>query len=71
MKQINSTSTCCKEEDDRVDRKVLLLNASEEVISVIDWFKAIHMLFTGKAIKPFNYDEYHEIKTKHSALNFN
>lgn len=62
MKQLNSTSTCCKEED-RGDRKVLLLNASEEVISVIDWFKAVHMLCTGKATKPFNYEKYHEIKT--------
>lgn len=58
------TSTCCDEsEDNRVDRKVLLLNASEEVISVIDWIKAIHMLFTGKAMKPYNYEKYYEIKT--------
>jgi len=63
MKQTNSTSTCCEAEEDRGDRKVLLLNASEEIISVIDWFKAVHMLCTGKATKPFNYESYHEIKT--------
>lgn len=57
------TSTCCDSEENRVDRNVLLLNASEEVISVIEWFKAIQLLFTGKATKPFNYEKYHEIKT--------
>lgn len=63
MKQLNSTLTCYEEEENQADRKVLLLNASEEIISVIDWVKAVHMLFTGKATKPFNYEKYHEIKT--------
>lgn len=60
----SKTSTCCEEtEDERGDRTVLLLNASEEVISVIDWTKAVNLLFSGKATKPYNFEEYHEIKT--------
>jgi 5-methylcytosine-specific restriction endonuclease McrA len=56
------TSTCCEIEN-RHARTVLLLNASEEIISVIDWTRAITLLFAGKAIKPYNYEEYHEIQT--------
>lgn len=62
----HQTSTCSDEqtEDDRkTDNEVLLLNASEEVITVIDWKKAVHLLFTGKATKPYNYDHCYEIKT--------
>lgn len=55
----HKTSICCEKED----RRVLLLNASEEVIKVIDWYKAVTLLFSGKAEKPFNYEEYHEIRT--------
>lgn len=44
-------------------RDVLLLNASEEVISVIDWQKAINLLFSGKATKPYNYSHCYSIKT--------
>jgi 5-methylcytosine-specific restriction endonuclease McrA len=44
-------------------RDVLLLNASEEVISVIDWQKAINLLFSGKATKPYNYSHSYSIKT--------
>jgi 5-methylcytosine-specific restriction endonuclease McrA len=44
-------------------RDVLLLNASEEVISVIDWQRAINLLFSGKATKPYNYSHTYSIKT--------
>ena len=44
-------------------RKVLLLNASEEVISFIDWKKAVILLCSGKARKPFNYEGEYQIKT--------
>jgi 5-methylcytosine-specific restriction endonuclease McrA len=44
-------------------KDVLLLNASEEVISVIDWMKAVKLLMAGKATKPYNYEDYHEITT--------
>jgi 5-methylcytosine-specific restriction endonuclease McrA len=45
------------------DRKVLLLNASEQVIGVIDWWKAVTMLMQGKARSPFNYEHCYDIKT--------
>jgi len=45
------------------DRKVLLLNSSEQVISVIDWWRAVAMLMQGKARSPFNYEHCYEIKT--------
>jgi len=44
-------------------RKVLLLNASEEVISFIDWRKAVTLLYSGKARRPFNYEGEYEIRT--------
>lgn len=44
-------------------KKVLLLNASEEVISFIDWKKAVNLLYSGKARKPFNYNGEYEIRT--------
>ena len=46
-----------------MNKDVLLLNASEEVINVIDWTKAVKLLMAGKAIKPYNYEDYHEITT--------
>ena len=46
-----------------MSRDILLLNASEEVISVIDWQKAINLLFSGKATKPYNYTHTYSIKT--------
>jgi hypothetical protein len=45
------------------DRKVLLLNASEQVIGIIDWWRAVSMLIQGKARSPFNYEHCYEIKT--------
>jgi hypothetical protein len=44
-------------------KDVLLLNASEEAIGVIDWFRAVRLLMTGKATKPYNYEHVYEIKT--------
>ena len=45
-----------------MDRKVLLLNASEEVIQVIDWKRAICLLIKGKAAKPVTYKENYKIQ---------
>jgi hypothetical protein len=44
-------------------RKVLLLNASEEVIKVIDWIRAVQLYMSGKASKPYNYDNDYQIMT--------
>ena len=44
-------------------RDVLLLNASEEVISIVNWKKAITLLHQGKARKPYNYNKTHSIRT--------
>ena len=46
-----------------MNRDVLLLNASEEVISVINWKKAITLLHQGKARKPYNYNKTHSVRT--------
>lgn len=45
-------------------RNILLLNASEEIIKIIDWRKAVSLVETGKAKKPFDFEEYYEILTK-------
>jgi len=45
------------------DRRVLLLNSSEQIVGVIDWCRAVTMLMQGKAITPYNYDHFYEIKT--------
>lgn len=42
-------------------KKVLLLNASEEVLRFIEWQRAVSLLFSGKAEKPYNYEHYYEI----------
>lgn len=44
-------------------RDILLLNASEEILKVIDWKRAIVLLFTGKAEAPYNYEHNYEIHT--------
>ena len=44
-------------------RQVLLLNSSEEILNIIDWKKAIQLLFSGKAIAPYNYTDTYSIKT--------
>mgnify|MGYP003649256681 CR=1 FL=1 len=45
-----------------MEREVLLLNTSEEVLQVIDWRKAISLLFTGKAVPPYNYQHAYTIR---------
>lgn len=42
---------------------VLLLNASEEILDIIDWVKAVKLLFAEKAEKPFNHTDHYKIKT--------
>ena len=42
-------------------RKVLLLNASEEVLRFIGWQRAISLLFSDKAEEPYNYEQYYDI----------
>jgi hypothetical protein len=42
-------------------KQVLLLNASEEVLRMIEWQKAVSLLFNNKAEPPYNYDHYYEI----------
>jgi 5-methylcytosine-specific restriction endonuclease McrA len=44
-------------------RRVLLLNASEEMIAFIDWQKAASLLVSGKAVAPYNYDHAYAIRT--------
>ena len=54
---------------DHMQRQVLLLNASEEVLNVVDWRKAICLLLSGKAIKPTAYDDSYKIKTTKGSFN--
>jgi len=44
-------------------RKVLLLNASEEILKVITWQHAVKLMLTGKAHKPHGHDDEYEINT--------
>ena len=44
-------------------RDILLLNASEEVLRIIDWKRAIILLFTGKAEAPYNYNVNYTVET--------
>jgi len=46
-----------------MEREVLLLNASEEVLNVIDWKKAVLLLESGKATRPYSYGIDYQIKT--------
>jgi 5-methylcytosine-specific restriction endonuclease McrA len=43
--------------------RVLLLNKNESVLNIIDWQTAVCLYYSGKAIKPYEYDDYYEIKT--------
>jgi len=45
------------------DRKVLLLNLSEEVLGVITWKEAVQKVERGVARRPYGHDEQYEIKT--------
>lgn len=49
-------------------RKVLLLNASEEVLKVINWQKAVKLMLDGKAKKPYGHNDEYEIKTVSGVL---
>ena len=44
-------------------KQVLLLNASEEILAIISWQRAVTMLCSGKAHAPYNYNETHDIRT--------
>lgn len=46
-----------------MSRQVLLLNASEEIINVIDWRKAVILLISNKAHRPYGYDHTYKINT--------
>tara|TARA_R110002020_G_C15840921_1_gene735155 strand:+ start:19 stop:537 length:519 start_codon:yes stop_codon:yes gene_type:complete len=48
-----------------MNRNVLLLNSSEEIIKVIDWKKAIKLLESGKAKKPYAYNKTYSVRTIH------
>ena len=49
-------------------RKVLLLNASEEVIKVIDWIRAVQLYMSGKASRPYNYESDYQIMTSNGIF---
>jgi 5-methylcytosine-specific restriction endonuclease McrA len=42
---------------------ILLLNASEEILDIIDWVRAVKLLFAEKAEKPCNHTDCYKIKT--------
>ena len=44
-------------------KEVLLLNASEEVLKVINWKRAVKLIESGKAQKPHGYNKHHNIRT--------
>lgn len=44
-------------------KQVLLLNASEEVLAIISWQRAVTMLCSGKAHAPYNFDDTYDIRT--------
>lgn len=46
-----------------MSREVLLLNSSEEIMKVIDWKKAVKLLSSGKAKRPYNYNKTYSIRT--------
>ena len=46
-----------------MNKNVLLLNSSEEILQVIGWKKAIKLLENGKAKKPYNYNKSYSIRT--------
>lgn len=52
----------------RTTKNVLLLNASEEVLKMITWQKAVSLLVTGRARAPWNYDHHYDIKLKNSGV---
>lgn len=45
------------------NRRVLLLNASEEVLRIVDWRDAVRLMIAGKAFAPFVKTEEYRIKS--------
>ncbi len=50
-------------------KRVLLLNASEEVLAIISWQRAVTMLCSEKAHKPYNYKDSYAIQTASGVFN--
>ena len=46
-----------------MNKEVVLMNASCEIINVIDWFRAVKLIMNGKAIKSYNCSTLYEITT--------
>lgn len=46
-----------------MQNEVLLLNSSEEILSLISWKKAVTLLFMGKARMPSNFEDFYRIAT--------
>ena len=44
-------------------RDVLLLNQSEEVLQIISWKRAVRLLQSGRATKPYKYNKSYQIRT--------
>jgi 5-methylcytosine-specific restriction endonuclease McrA len=42
-------------------RHVLLLNASEEVLDIISWERAVKLLFSDRVIAPYNFEHTYEL----------
>lgn len=45
----------------QMSKRVLLLNASEEVVNIIEWNRAVKLLYSGKALE-HTVDEFYEIR---------
>ncbi len=50
-------------------KRVLLLNASEEVLAIISWQRAVTMLCSDKAHEPYNYKDSYAIPTASGVFN--
>ena len=50
-----------------MSKRVLLLNASEEVVNIIEWNRAVKLLYSGKALE-HDIDEYYEIKLPNKTI---
>lgn len=51
-----------------MDKQVLLLNNSEEILSLVDWRKAVQLLCSQKATAPFDYQDNYEILTSSGKM---
>ena len=45
------------------EKKVLLLNTTEEVLNIISWKRAVKLVNSGKAVAPYNYKKKYKITT--------